>query len=434
VKLAVVVQRYGADTSGGAELHARYVAERLARHAGVEVLTTCARDYVTWQNDLPPGESQLNGVRVRRFPVSQPRRVEDFGRWSEVVFRRPHSIADELQWLTSEGPTSPSLVGYIRRVAADFDYFLFFSYRYYHAWHGARAVPGKAVLVPTAERDPALGLSIFHPVFRGARAVMYNSPEERALIEHVSGRTRQQPGVVVGVGSEIPDRTQPWRFRKKFNISRRFAVCIGRIDENKGCRELFDYFERYAVMYPDGLDLVFIGSAHMPVPKHPRIRHVGFVSDADKFDGLAAADLLVIPSRYESLSMVTLEAWALGKPVLVNGGCDVLRGQTVRANGGLYYDTFDEFAEALYRLDSSGPLGAVLGRHGRDFFRRHYTWPVIERKYLDIFERLARAPATGMDPLPGFVARRRRIQQPAADVISAAPAGPVHELANEAAS
>jgi glycosyltransferase involved in cell wall biosynthesis len=425
VKLAVVVQRYGADTSGGAELHARYIAERLARHAGVEVLTTCARDYVTWQNELPAGESQVNGIRVRRFPVSRPRRAEEFGRWSDVVFHHPHSVADELHWLTSEGPTSPALIRHIRGVAADFDYFLFFSYRYYHAWHGVRAVPGKAVLVPTAERDPALGLSIFQPVFRGARAVMYNSPEERALIEHISGRSRQRPGVVVGVGSDIPERTQPWRFRKKFHLSRRFAVCIGRIDENKGCRELFDYFARYAVVYPDGLDLVLIGSAHMPIPRHPRIRHLGFLSDADKFDGLAAADLLVIPSRYESLSMVTLEAWALGKPVLVHGSCDVLRGQTVRANGGLYYEDFDEFAEALYRLDGTGPLGVVLGRHGREFFRRHYTWPVIERKYLDLFERLARAPATDVSPLPGFFARRRRTQAPAAALVGAAPTGPV---------
>jgi glycosyltransferase involved in cell wall biosynthesis len=425
VKLAVVVQRYGADTSGGAELHARYIAERLAQHATVEVLTTCARDYVTWKNELPAGDDQLNGIRLRRFPVSRPRLSEEFGRWSDVVFNRAHSIADELHWLTSEGPTSPALIQHIRRVAADFDYFLFFSYRYYHAWHGARAVPAKAVLVPTAERDAALGLAIFQPVFRGARAVMYNSPEERALIEHVSGRPRQQPGVVVGVGSEIPERTQPWRFRRTFNVGRRFAICIGRIDENKGCRELFDYFARYALMYPEGLDLLLVGSAHMPIPAHPRIRHLGFLSDADKFDGLAAADLLVVPSRYESLSMVTLEAWALGKPVLVNSRCDVLRGQAVRANAGLHYETFEEFAEALYQLDSTGPVGAVLGRHGREFFRRHYTWPVIERKYLDMFERLSRVPATGIDPIPGFFARRARTVPPAAAVVAAAPAGAV---------
>jgi len=358
VKIAVVVQRYGADISGGAELHARYIAERLARHAELEVLTTCAKDYITWQNELPAGESVVNKVKVRRFPVSHPRSTDDFGRRSQIVFERDHSLADEIAWLQSEGPASPKLIEHIRRVRDQFDFFVFFSYRYYHAWHGARAVPEKAVLVPTAERDPAVGLAMFTPVFKGVRAVMFNSPEERALIQGVAGC--EIPGVVVGVGSEIPERTQPWRFRKKYNVKKPFAIYIGRIDENKGCKELFSHFERYAVMYPHGLDLLLVGSAVLKVPKHPRIRHLGFLSDEDKFDALAAADVLIMPSTYESLSMVALEAWALGKPVLANGRCDVLRGQVVRSNGGLYYDTFEEFAEALYALEASGPIGAQL--------------------------------------------------------------------------
>ena len=325
MKLAIIVQRYGADVSGGAELHARYIAERLARHATVEVLTTCARDYLTWKNELPAGEQKVNGVAVRRFAVARPRDANDFGRRSQHVFEQPHSLADELKWLESEGPTSPALIKHLAAVRSTFDFFVFFSYRYYLAWHGVRTVAEKAVLVPTAERDPAIGLAMFAPIFRGARAIMFNSFEERALIQHVSGR--QGPGVVVGVGSEIPARTQPWRFKKKFNIKRPFAIYVGRIDENKGCKELFEYFERYAVMYPHGLDLVLVGAGHIPVPKHPRIRHLGFLSDEDKFDGLAAADVLIMPSRFESLSMVALEAWALGKPVLANGRCDVLRGQ-----------------------------------------------------------------------------------------------------------
>jgi glycosyltransferase involved in cell wall biosynthesis len=430
MKLAVVVQRYGADISGGAELHARYIAERLARHAEVEVLTTCARDYITWANELPAGEDTVNGVRVRRFPVSRPRNTEAFGRRSQQVFDRVHSMADELAWLDSEGPTSPALIRHIGRVRGEFDFFVFFSYRYYHAWHGARTVPAQAVLVPTAERDPAAGLAIFGPVFRGVRALMFNSLEERALLQGVAGQPLS--GAVVGVGSAIPDRTQPWRFRKKFGVRRPYAIYIGRIDENKGCKELFTFFERYAVMYPNGLDLVLVGSAILPVPKHPRIRHLGFLSDEDKFDALAGADVLIMPSAYESLSMVALEAWALGKPVLANGRCDVLRGQCVRSNGGLYYENFDEFAEALYALEASGPLGAVLGRHGRDFFRRHYTWPVIERKYLETFDRLKREPApTPPAPLPGWFARRRRNVPPAREVVDKAPTGPVLTRASE---
>ena len=45
-----------------------------------------------------------------------------------------------------------------------------------------------------------------------------------------------------------------------------------------------------------------------------------------------------MPSYFESLSMVALEAWALGRPVVANGKCDVLRGQAVRSNAGLYYE------------------------------------------------------------------------------------------------
>jgi glycosyltransferase involved in cell wall biosynthesis len=427
MKLAVVVQRYGADINGGAELHARYIAERLARHAKVEVVTTCAKDYVTWKNELPAGVETINGVPVRRFPVKHERSPDEFGRHSRRVFESRHSIADEIAWLDSEGPASPALVDYLARAGDDFDFIVLFSYRYYHSWHAARRVPGKAVLVPTAERDAAIGLSIFRPVFRGVRAVMYNSHEERAMI-HAAAGNQSVPGVVVGVGSEVPDRTDAARFRRKFRLQRPFAIYIGRIDENKGCRELFDYFHRYAATFPRGLDLVLVGSAIMTVPKHPRIHHLGFVSDQDKFDALAAADLLIMPSYFESLSMVALEAWGLGRPVLANGRCDVLKGQCIRSGAGLYYENYEEFAETLYSLESNGPLNARLGRNGRDYFVRHYSWPVIERKYLSMFEQLKREPADRgreMEPVPGWLARRRRDLPASADVLAALPSGAV---------
>jgi glycosyltransferase involved in cell wall biosynthesis len=426
VKLAVVVQRYGADINGGAELHARYIAERLSKHAAVEVVTTCARDYVTWRNELPAGEGEVNGVPVRRFPVRHERVAEDFGRRSRRVFERRHSIADELAWLDSEGPASPEMIAYLARAASAFDFVISFSYRYYHAWHASRRVSGKAVLVPTAERDPAIGLSIFGPVFRGVRAVMYNSPEERAMIQAVAGN-QAVPGVVVGIGSDVPERNDPSRFRRKFDIRRPFAIYVGRVDENKGCAELFDYFGRYAATFPRGLDLVLVGSAVMPVPKHPRIHHLGFLSDQDKFDALAAADLLIMPSYFESLSMVALEAWALGRPVLANGRCDVLKGQCIRSAAGLYYESYEEFAETLYSLESNGPLHARLGRNGREYFLRHYSWPVIERKYLAMFEQLEREKTerAPMEPLPGWFARRARNLPASADVLAALPSGAV---------
>ena len=429
MKLAVVVQRYGADINGGAELHARYIAERLARHADVEVATTCARDYVSWRNELPPGVEHVNGIPVRRFRVRRERDPNVFGRHSQKVFERQHSIADELAWLDSEGPATDELVDYVS--TAPFDYVLLFSYRYYHSWHLARRVPRKAVLVPTAERDPAITLGIFGPAFRSVRAVMYNSHEERAMIQAATAN-EHVPGVVVGVGSDVPVKTNAVRFRQRFKMDRRFAIYIGRIDENKGCGELFNYFQRYAATFPRGLDLVLVGSAVMPVPAHPRIHHLGFLSDEDKFDALAASDLLIMPSYFESLSMVALEAWALGRPVLANGRCDVLKGQCLRSNAGLFYESYEEFAETLYALESNGPLHTRLGVNGRDYFASHYAWPVIERKYLDMFQRLgtSRDPLPSPEPLPNWWSRRRADRAPAAQLLAGIPTGPAATVAD----
>ncbi len=308
--------------------------------------------------------------------------------------------------------------------------------RYYHAWHGARAVPDKAILVPTAERDDVLGLEVFRPILRGVRACMYNSPEERALLQAMAGRD-DVPGVVVGVGSELPASASAERFRQRTGIHDRTAIYIGRIDENKGCGELFDYWTRYCEITPGGLTLVLIGTPVLPVPAHPRIRHLGFVTDQEKFDALEAAEFLIMPSYFESLSMVALEAWGMGRPVLANGRCDVLRGQAMRSNAGLYYESYAEFVEAVRVLDGSAGVAAALGRNGRRFFQANYTWPIIERKYLDMFARLSREPAAdragrAMEPVPGWWRRRQRSLAPAREVLTRLPNGPVRAVAGPA--
>jgi glycosyltransferase involved in cell wall biosynthesis len=424
VKIAVVVQRYGQAINGGAELHARYIAEHLAKHAEVEVLTTCAIDYVTWRNQLSPGVEQINGVPVRRFRVKHERDPRIFGRRSDRVFERPHSLGDELDWLDAEGPASPALIDHLARNGDHYDYCLFFSYRYYHAYHGVRAAAPRAILVPTAERDAAIGLTMFQSIFRGVRALMYNSHEERTMIQAVSGNL-DVPGVVVGIGSDVPQNPQPARFRQKYDLPGPFGIYVGRVDENKGCPELFEFFQGYLHDPSGRLTLVLIGHSLLPVPAHPRIRHLGFLDDADKFDAMAAADLLIMPSYFESLSMVALEAWALGRPVLVNGKCDVLKGQAIRSNAGLYYEGYSEFLATLRAIEQNRWLSLALGRNGRQFFREHYDWPVIERKYLDMFARLTQEPAgKRMDPLPGWLERRRQNLPAAEAVVAALPKGP----------
>jgi hypothetical protein len=132
-----------------------------------------------------------------------------------------------------------------------------------------------------------------------------------------------------------------------------------------------------------------------------------------------------MPSYFESLSMVALEAWALGRPVLANAKCDVLKGQCIRSNAGLYYAGPDEFVETLRAIERNQWLAGSLGRNGRQFFREHYDWPVIERKYLDMFERLSKgSPGAAMPALPGWLERRKEDCPPGAEVVAGLSAGP----------
>jgi len=425
MKLAVVVQRYGADINGGAELHARYIAEHLVRHADVRVLTTCAHDYLTWRNEYPAGTDTVNGIAVERFPVGRERNEADFGLRSDHVFFRRHSLNDELEWLDSEGPASPSLVARLAHDPDEFDFVLLFCARYYHAYHGARGVPQRAVLVPTAERDPALGLAMFGAIFRGVRAIMYNSYEEQRLIRAAASNAHV-PGVVVGIGSEIPASVDPARVRAKFALEGPYVVYVGRIDANKGCAELFDFFVPYVAERTVPATLVLIGKPVMEIPKHPLIRHLGFLDDQDKFDVIAGAAALIMPSYYESLSMAALEAWALGRPVIANARCDVLLGQCLRSNAGLYYANAAEFGAVLDTVLDDSPVALRLGSNGRQFYEQNYSWPVIERKYLDMFTLLSSHPSRyRMEKLPGWLGRRRGSLRPAAQVLDELPSGPV---------
>jgi glycosyltransferase involved in cell wall biosynthesis len=380
-----VVQRYGLDIAGGAEYHCRLVAEHMARHAQVEVITTCAADYITWANHYPEGVERLNGIPVRRFRVKRPRDPQRFADWSDRVFRSGADQDTWLKWLEEEGPFSPRLVRHLERHRADHDFFIFFSYRYYSTYHGLRSVADRALLVPTAEDDGVYALPIFPPLFRLPRAIVYNSVEERAMIERASGN-QAVPGDVVGVGSALPDGLDPAGFRRARGIEGPFAIYIGRIDENKGCRQLFDFFARYRRDTGSPLRLLLVGKAVLPLPRDPAVVHLGFLSDQEKWDALAAADLLFMPSRLESLSMVTLEAWWAERPVLANGKCEVLRGQCLRSNAGLYYTSYDEFRETLTLLEGDAALRAALGRNGRRYFEENYAWDVIERKYLGLLE------------------------------------------------
>lgn len=388
MKLAVVVQRYGEEVVGGAELHARWIAQRLAQRHQVEVLTTCATDYLTWENTYAPGPTTVGGLAVRRFPVARRRTREGFDPLTQRVHFHEHTDADERRWMEEHGPVTPALVKHLRAHAGDYDALVFFSYRYWTTFHGLQVAPRKSILVPTAEEDSTVELRLFRDFFRLPGAYAFNSEEEKELLLRVSGAS-DLPGEVVGVGIEDAPAAPPEDVRRRLDLLGAFLVYVGRIEREKGCAALFDQFLRYVRDFAPQLTLVLVGRAVLPVPVHVNIRHLGVISDAEKLGVIGAARLLVNPSPYESLSMALLEAWKMGRPALVNARCAVLRGQVQRAGGGLYYAGYEEFAETLGWLLSHPAEREAMGRSGRAYFQRNYDWDVIMQKYERLLARLA---------------------------------------------
>jgi glycosyltransferase involved in cell wall biosynthesis len=406
MRLALVVQRYGAAIAGGAEYHCRLVAERLARRAEVEVVTTCASDYLTWENREPEGLSEWKGVKIRRFPVERPRDAERFAALTARVFgeaartepgrvdaeRARHvPLAEAERWLEEQGPYCPALVRHLAGGRGAYDAFVFFSYRYYPTCRGLPEVADRALLVPTAEDDGAYNLPLYPPLFRAPRAIVFNSVEEREMLRCLVGEGLAG-GEVVGVGSDLPASADAGRFRRRHGIEGPFLLYVGRVDLNKGCPQLFDFFLRYRRETGSRLKLVLLGRSVLPIPADPGLVSLGFQPDEEKWDALAASLAFVMPSRFESLSMATLEAFWAERPVLVNAKCDVLRGQCKRSNAGLYYASYDEFEEALSLLESAPALREGMGRRGRAYYETNYAWDVIERKYEALLEPLLSGP------------------------------------------
>jgi glycosyltransferase involved in cell wall biosynthesis len=134
--------------------------------------------------------------------------------------------------------------------------------------------------------------------------------------------------------------------------------------------------------------LVLMGVKLMPLPEEPFIRFAGRLSDQERLQALEAATVVVVPSPYESLSLLALESFAVGTPVLANARSEVLVDHCHRSNAGLYYADRDEFTECLKLLVADQRLRAALGRNGRHYVRQNYRWDVILGKYERMFARL----------------------------------------------
>jgi len=384
VKLACVVHRFGADIAGGSEGHCRLIAEHLAERHDVTVVTTTAHDHISWANHYPPGESSLGAVRVLRFPVARQRQIHRFMDLSDLVFADRGSRQDEEEWFRENGPDAPGLIDYLRQHGSEFDRVLFWAYRYANSYFGLPVVANRSVLVPTAEEDPLIHVDAVGPLFELARGFLFLTPEEETLV--AMRATPGRPAEVIGCGLDPAPGGADLSPLDRLGLTDPFVLYLGRVDPNKGCQALVRHFLRYADQGRN-LQLVMAGPASMPIPEHPSIKPLGFVSDAVREALLTRARALVMPSPFESLSMVLLEAWNRGLPALVNARCKVLRGQVQRADGGLYYGNTTEFIAALDYLLDRPDAARTLGQQGLAYVDREYRWPVVMAKIERLLDR-----------------------------------------------
>lgn len=393
-RVAFVIPRYGAEVVGGAEHHCREVAERLASDIDVEVFTSTALDYERWANHYPIGMSVLNGVTVRRFPVTIERDPEAFATFSQRALGQRHGALNELQWLLLQGPCVPDLLTSIADERENFDLFVFWIYLYFPTYFGLPLLADKAVFVPLAHDEAPFHLDIFRPLFYLPRWIVYNSPAERALIDWKFGPA-VAPGEVIGPGVTPPRPGDPDRFRQRFGIADPFVVYIGRVTPAKGCDELFELFAIYKRFRPDGLKLVVIGQVQMEVPARADIRALGFVGEQDKADALAAAAFSVTASRSESFSMSIVESLAAGTPALVNAECLPLREHVLASGGGLLYEDRATFCAAMERLSSDALLRASMATSAKKYASGQYRWDAVASGWIAaLAEAMARVART----------------------------------------
>ena len=379
-----MVQRYGEDIVGGSEAACRQFAEALTRNGhSVEVLTSCARSYVTWENSYDPGTSNVNGVLVHRLPVSEPRRPERFGPTDIWLMSESSSplLFEQQRWARQMGPDMAGMRTWLIDNCARFDAAIFMTYLYTNAVMGIPAIAGRIPVVfqPTAHDEPSLRMSIFEATFRLPDSYLYFTPEEEEVVKE---RFRiEPPGRVVGIGIEMdPKAADTEEFKADFDLSDTpYLLYVGRLDPMKGVKQLCEFFVAFKNMYDVPLKLVLAGEELVELPQHEDIVITGFLDEPVKHAAIAGSLALVQSSFFESFSIVLCEAWVQRRPALVQGASTVLRGQATRSAGAIPYEGYAEFEQAVMMLYEDRNLANEMGLNGRKYVEDKYSWPVVMR-------------------------------------------------------
>jgi len=395
-RVAIVVQRCHESVVGGSEALAWQYARLLSSRFDVEILSSTASDYMHWKNDLPPGVTPREGIPVRRFPVDITRE----GYWFELharLMREVHPTREgtgagqtywrealEDEFIRFQGPYCPALHAYLAEHGAAFDAIVFCTYLYPTTYFGIREVPAaKAILVPTLHDEPPAYLRVFAQRYGATRHRIWLTDSEQRVAARLWG---SDDGEVIGMAVEHTESTEPERRDVPY------FLYSGRIEQGKGCHELVDAFLQLRKRSRIDAKLVLTGVDNMNLPKHPDIEFLGFVDEHRKLALMAGAAAFVLPSEYESFSIVTLEAMAQRTPVIVNGRCEVLHDHIERSGAGFHYRTVDELAAAMERvLKLDAAERTRLGDAGRRYVLERYSENEVRERLVAAVERIIAA-------------------------------------------
>jgi glycosyltransferase involved in cell wall biosynthesis len=376
-RLAFVPPRYGAEIVGGSEAVMREAAQGLA-HRGweVEVLTTCARDHYTWQNEYAAGTTADDGVVVHRFPVERPKpkraRVHIEAR---IQDGDPVSRKEQRVWLDGLFRV-PALFRELVVNAERYDALILSPYLFWTTVTAATISPDRTIVMPCLHDEPYAYLDILKPVLSDVARLWFLSEPEHQLAHRLAHVPAHD---VTGAGVHVPEEYHPEKFLERHGIERPFVLYAGRRERGKGWDWLGSAFHFAIDQYDVPFDLVAIGvgPAEAPIDTSGRVHVLGYLDHSEVADAFAAATAYIQPSNNESFSRTIMESWLAGTPVLASAGSEVLQWHCDRSGGGLTFADEFELAQCLSFLAAAPGNAEGLARAGREYVLANYRWDVV---------------------------------------------------------